>query len=159
MCKLICQIKEENKGEDVTCERMRLGAPNQASHSPSSVCINFQSILIFGIWEILDQSSHISLWQRSPRIGHWKISNFFNGVVQKKYGRTFSLGHLEIVKSWRHGIIVTPLISSFLIPPIPTHSFHSFKKLNLRDFKCGNILSLYLSRFWKSLDGRGSISY
>ena len=94
------------------------------------------------MWEILDHSSPILLWQHLLIIDDVMIYNSFSGIVWRKFGNDLSMWQQLIVKEWRCGIIVTPSsffsnLSSFM-PPTPVHSSHFFERTNFRDFKFGN---------------------
>ena len=97
-----------------------------------------QSIQMFGMSEILSQSSPIPLWQLWLRIGRRSISKSFDGVVQRKSGSDFNFGQSEILNTWRHGMTVLRRCSSAaFISPIPIHSPHSPKLTSKRVFKFG----------------------
>ena len=98
------------------------------------------------MWEILCPSSLVPLLQCCSRIGLRRTSNFFNGVVRRKSGSDFSMGHLQIFKEQRRGIIfirTNPLSSSSsLIPPMSIHSsfpvwkFLKFERFQFWEYNC-----------------------
>jgi len=91
-------------------------------------------------------SSLVPLLQCCSRIGLRRTSNFFNGVVRRKSGSDFSMGHLQIFKEQRRGIIfivTNPLSSSSsLVPPMSIHSsfplwkFLKFERFQFWEYNC-----------------------